>query len=468
MIHYLALYWYELVALVYDMAPWLLLGFGIAGILHVFFPEGKINKLLGDSSMKHVFRAAIFGIPLPLCSCGVIPTGISIYRSGASKGASIAFLISTPQTGVDSVMVTYSLLGLPFAILRPIIALVTGVLGGILANFFERDKVSPGDTPIVDASDASDASIKGPSEQSVAPPSCCQSGSAVSSCSASSRESSGHASHTPHIPHDINSSWFTKTREALRYAMVDFFGDVARSLLLGLLIAAGIAVLVPADFFASYLQNDLIGMLVILVASIPLYVCATSSVPVAAVLIAKGLSPGAAIVFLMAGPATNAATITMIGSVMGRRALFTYLGTIVGGALFFGLITDYFLPRAWFVPTMTAHAHGHDALLPAWLQISSSIVFVIALGYALFRQFVPKRFLGGKKKLVPDEKTTLLKVQGMTCGHCKRTVEETVRQLDGVEDAEADLSHATLAIRGTPDLAQVRQSLESVGFEVEE
>ena len=155
---------------------------------------------------------------------------------------------------------------------------------------------------------------------------------------------------------------------------------------------------------------------------------------------------------------------------MGRRALFTYLGTIIGGALAFGLIIDYLLPGAWFIPPIADHAHAHGGLLPEWLQIGASVIFVVALAYALFRQFVPKRwFTKAKgKEVMANEETILLKVQGMTCGHCKRTVEETVRQLDGVEEAEVDLSQATLVIRGNPDLTQVRQSIENAGFEVEE
>ena len=132
--NYAGLFFQKLTGLVLDMAPWLLFGFLIAGVLHVFFPEGKINRLLGRSTMKSVLRAALIGIPLPLCSCGVIPTGISIYKNGASKGAAVSFLISTPQTGADSVMVTYSLLGLPFALIRPVVALLTGLSGGYITN----------------------------------------------------------------------------------------------------------------------------------------------------------------------------------------------------------------------------------------------------------------------------------------------------------------------------------------------
>jgi uncharacterized membrane protein YraQ (UPF0718 family)/copper chaperone CopZ len=361
----------------------------------------------------------------------VIPTGISIYRGGASKGASISFLISTPQTGVDSVMVTYSLLGLPFAILRPIVALITGVFGGMATNLWAREEEK-----------ANAAAEKETHDN-------CTSCAASGNCP-------NDSSYIAQLP------WPSKLYEAARYALVDFFGDVSKSLLVGLLLAALIAVLVPDDFFKSYITSDLLGMFVILIVSIPLYVCATSSVPIAAVLLAKGLSPGAALVFLMAGPATNAATITMLGSVMGRRALLTYLGTIVVGALCFGLIIDNFLPREWFTPTMS-HGHAHDTLLPVWLQIGSSIVFVIALAYALLRQFFPKQHLVVDQQKTASAEPLVLKVEGMTCSHCKKLVEETVQKLEGVDRAEANLAHGTLTVTGSPDLTQITQSLESIG-----
>lgn len=455
MVNYLTLYWNELASLVYEMSPWLLLGFGIAGILHVLFSEEKINRFLGEASTKHVFRAAIFGIPLPLCSCGVIPTGISMYRSGASKGSSIAFLISTPQTGVDSIMVTYSLLGLPFAILRPIIALITGVLGGVTANFFERAQNETGSATTKDPAPTKSSTLGTHT---------------TTACHVDRPMVDVQGALAAPKPNKMSQlSWFAKACEAVHYAMVDFFGDVSRSLLLGLLVAALIAVLVPNDFFDSYLKSDLIGMIVILVVSIPLYVCATSSVPVAAVLIAKGLSPGAAIVFLMAGPATNAATMTMIGSVMGRRALFTYLGTIITGALASGIVIDYLLPSNWFIPIITEHAHTHT-LLPHWLQAGASIIFVVALAYAFARQLLAKRWFAKKKEkeAIVDRNVILLSVEGMTCGHCKRTVEEAIRQLDGVEHAKADLGDATVTIHGSPDLTQIHQCLESLGYKVGE
>ena len=402
-----------------DMAPWLILGFVIAGLLHVFFPDGKINKLLGRSNLKSVIRAALIGIPLPLCSCGVIPTGVSIHKNGASKGAAISFLISTPQTGVDSIMVTYSMLGLPFAIVRPIVALITGILGGAITNKTEPE---PEYKPIFKSKTRSE----------------------------SDRD---------------NPNIFVRI---FRYAFVDFMGDIAKWLVIGLLIAAFIAVLIPDDFFARYLGNDLLGMLIILIASIPLYVCATSSVPIAAVLLMKGISPGAALVFLMAGPATNAATISVIGNSMGRKTLYTYLATLIAGSLVFGLVVDHLLPRQWFTTAIAGMSdqHGHG-LLPVWLQAVSAI----AIAAFLLNIFVRKLIKRVRKQSITNQTSAIemgqikVFVRGMNCSHCKNNVETNLRNVEGIKEIEADVDSETVVITGeNVDLDKVKQTVESIGY----
>ncbi len=417
--HYVILYIEKLLALVLDMAPWLLLGFLIAGILHVFFPEGRINRLLGGSNIKSVLRAALIGIPLPLCSCGVIPTGVSIHKNGASKGAAISFLISTPQTGVDSIMVTYSLLGLPFAIVRPIIALITGVLGGAITNKLEPAlEVKPLVVADIDANN--------------------------------------------------RRSFKDSFRNIFHYAFVEFLEDIAKWLIIGLLIAALIAVFVPDDFFANYIHNDFVGMLIIMAASIPVYVCATSSVPIAAVLMMKGISPGAALVFLMAGPATNAATISVIGNSMGRKTLLTYLGTLIAGALLSGLFIDIFLPREWFTQAITHIHEGHEhGLLPYWLQMVSAI----AMTLFLLNIYVRKLIKRVRRKTQPIAKEEIdmneirVFVRGMNCNHCKMSVENNLKELEGIKSISADVEQGIVTITGeNVDLGKVKESVESIGY----
>ena len=406
-----------------EMAPYLLLGFLFAGILYVWFPRKKVYKYLGKPNSASVINAALIGIPLPLCSCGVIPTGISFYNSGASKGSSVSFLISTPQTGVDSIMVTYSMLGLPMAIIKPIIALFTGFFGGFMTNRFDKTDADEAQKRMAadNGNDDADRSLTG----------------------------------------------------MLRYAFVEFLEDIAKWLVIGLLLAALIDVLVPGSFFTAHLGNEYLEMLLVVVVAIPLYVCATGSVPIAAILMLKGLSPGAAIVFLMAGPATNAATMTVIGNVFGRRTLAVYLLSIVAGAYFFGVLVNEFIPREWFLDPLTnihlgEHAHG---ILPRWLQIASGVLLTGLIAHALYRKYLSRYFLKKKTtetlqfQINPDMKNIKIIVKGMTCNHCESTVENNIRSLEGIENAKADLVSERVTVSGENiDLERIRGKVESLGY----
>ncbi len=414
-------FWNELVGLTIQMAPYLMLGFLFAGLLYAWFPAQKMTKYLGKNNSSSVINAALLGIPLPLCSCGVIPTGVSFFRSGASKGSSVSFLISTPQTGVDSIFVTWSLLGWPMAVLRPVIALFTGVLGGLLTNYTVNRKT-------------------GLSNQKHNPP--------------------------QNIPDKK-----VGIMEMLHYAFVEFLEDIVKWLVIGLLIAAIIAVIIPDDFFLRYLKNDYLSMLIVLLISIPLYVCATGSVPIAAVLMLKGLSPGAAIVFLMAGPATNAATITVIGNTMGKKTLFTYLFSIIAGALFFGILINEFLPRELFLNAIRhIHVGTHQhSILPNWLQIASAIILTILMINGLVRKYLIRYFkktnnLNNPFKL-KEMNFKIIKVEGMTCTHCKATVENNLKKISGISFTEADLSSGKVKIEGVQiDLALAEKTINELGY----
>lgn len=413
MVEILKGYILEFVRLINEMSPYLLLGFFIAGVLHVVMPNHKVVKYLGGNNLKSVVNAAILGVPLPLCSCGVIPTGMSFYKNGASKGSTVSFLISTPQTGVDSIMVTYSLLGLPFAILRPLIAFVTGICGGIFTNRLHENNPEPVSVA------TKDSTPKG----------------------------------NPFV-------------SVFKYAFIEFIQDIAKWLVIGIVIAALISVLIPDGFFTAYLNYPLLSMLIVLVAAVPLYVCATGSVPIAAVLIMKGLSPGAALVFLMAGPATNAATITMIGKVMGRKALIGYLGSIIGGALLFGLIIDYFLPAQWFT-NVVCHNHNHHAMLPLWLQVFSSITLGVLLLNAFRLKYFSKNKLTDVVKssnnIAMDIKT--INVKGMTCNHCKANVEKGIMGVEGIKEVSIDLQHGKVTISADKiDLNKIKDTVEGLGY----
>lgn len=345
----------EILHLINEMSPYLLLGFFMAGLMHAFIPKKFYMKYLSGRSFRSVLNAALLGIPLPLCSCGVIPTAMSLRKEGASKGAATSFLIATPQTGVDSIIATFSLMGLPFAIIRPIIAFITALFGGALVNAVDKDKEATnavtGTAGVSTANNHETSSSccchNHEAEKQAEEHSCChhhhhhEEAAAASCCC-------HHEEATPDMP------FGAKMRIALRYAFVDMMEDIGKWLVIGIIIAALITAVVPDTFFAIFKDNTLLSMLLVLAISIPMYVCATGSIPIAVALMLKGLTPGAALVLLMAGPAANMASILVIRQRLGTRTLVAYLASIVGGAIGFGILIDYLLPRTWFTSSLTA------------------------------------------------------------------------------------------------------------------
>lgn len=319
-----------------EMSPYLLFGFLVAGVMAMFVSRRMVERHLGGSGLMPIFKASLFGVPLPLCSCGVIPVAMSLSKQGASKGATVAFLLSTPQTGVDSILVTYSLLGPVFAIFRPIAALVTGFVGGVLVNVF-------GARP-----EAADRRLEGKDPQP-----------------------------DPVVPLG------KRIIGGLKHGFVTLPRNIGRPLLIGLVVAGVISALVPDDFFADRLGKGLPAMLVMMLIGIPIYVCASASVPVAAALILKGLSPGAALVFLMTGPATNAAGLATIWNTLGRRTAILYLATVAACSLLGGLLLDAVVQEV----DIHAGTHIHN-MGPGWVQHASAVILLAILGYAFFS---PKR-----------------------------------------------------------------------------
>lgn len=405
----------ELVRLVNEMAPYLLLGFLFAGMLRVIFPRHMVARYMGKRNFRSVFNASLLGVPMPLCSCGVLPAGIGFYRNGASRGSSISFLISTPQTGVDSILATYAMLGLPLAIIRPIVALTTGILGGLLGN----------------------ATDNGPEENT--------------------------ATGSPEEDHPRS------LKEMFRYGFVELIQDISKWLIIGMLVAALLSVLIPGDFFTSTISSEYLAMLLMLGASVPLYICATGSIPIAAVLLMKGLSPGAALVLLMAGPATNIATMAVIGNTLGKRSLWVYLFTIVGGALFFGILVNELLPREWItgaIPSLMGdHMHEHPL---GWFSKAASV----ALGLLIVNGYIVKYFTHRKEARRDLEKADAMKnmiqkykVEGMTCDHCKAKVENGLKELQGVSEVLADRTTGVVSVQADTDNEEdIRKAVGSLGY----
>lgn len=404
----------ELVGLVNEMAPYLLLGFLFAGVLRVVFPRQVITRYMGQNNFRSVFNASLLGVPMPLCSCGVLPAGIGFYKNGASRGPTISFLISTPQTGVDSILATYSLLGLPLAIIRPVVALFTGLFGGMLGN-------------VADKNGTEDTDKDRKSEE----------------------------------------NYERSVKELFRYGFVELIQDISKWLIIGMLVAALLAVLIPNDFFTSTISSEYLAMLLMIAASVPLYICATGSIPIAAVLLMKGLAPGAALVLLMAGPATNIATMAVIGNTLGKKSLWVYLGSIIGGALFFGILVNEFLPREWFTQALSSVTHQHEHGTGWFKWASSALLVLLILNGYILKLFSSQKEGRSDREKADNMKTNIQKyrVEGMTCDHCKATVEKGLMELQGVSEVLADRNNSQVNIQAeTLTEKEVQEAVEKLGY----
>jgi len=392
-----------------EMAPYLLFGFLVAGVLYAFVPGEFYRKHLSRPGALAVIKAALIGVPLPLCSCGVLPTAVSLRRNGASRGASTSFLIATPQTGVDSIAATYSLLGPAFAIIRPVAALVTAFVGGMLVNREDRTCTVGGDVE-VDSIDA-----------------------------------------------PVSDHFGGKIRDALRYGFVEMIQNIGKWLIIGLVIAAAITVFIPDGFFMMFAEYPLLSMIAVVIIAVPMYVCSTGSIPIALSLMLKGLSPGAAFVLLMAGPAANFASIIIVSKSLGRKTAAIYLSTIIIGAVSIGMCIDYLMPRDWFTMPVFAgegHCHLHVGLFPG----ICSVALLILLVNALIKKYTQQK----SEKM--ENGWTMIVVKGMTCGHCKAMVEKNLSKLPGVESVTVDLASGETMIQGNPDATAVREVIEELGF----
>ncbi|MFA6134917.1 MAG: SO_0444 family Cu/Zn efflux transporter [Phycisphaerae bacterium] len=408
-------------AVLVEMSPYLLFGFLMAGLLSVLISPKLVERHLGGRGILSAFKAALFGVPLPLCSCSVIPVATSLRRHGASRAATTAFLISAPQTGADSILVTYSLLGGVIAIFRPIAALVSGMIGGIIVGLLDRDK--------------SDRAT-GSQSQGQPKPAC------QDACCADN----GHG----------------RAYRALAYAFIALPADIGRSLLVGLLIAALISTVIPPDFFTGTLHGLLGGgvlaMLIMMLLGVPVYVCATASVPIAAALIAKGVSPGAALAFLMTGPATNAATIATIWRTMGTRTAVAYLVTIMGTAMAAGLSLDFL-----FTIEGVSHAMPEGtAMLPHWLAVGSAFVLIAMLGWSLLQPMLGRKTATAG---VADDSSVTLHIGGMTCQHCVEAVRKSLLAVPGVRWATIELKGGRATVGGAGlDAEVLNRAVQGAGY----
>lgn len=493
----------EFITLFSEMAPFLLLGFLLAGILHVWVPNQVYVPKISKSNFASVLWAALFGVPLPICSCGVIPTSIAIRKEGASKGASVSFLISTPATGVDSILATYSLLGLPFAILRPVAAFVTALFGGVLTNFATRGESADsaelhGHSAVKHEHhhhDHDDHCECGDHDDHCE---CCDHDDCDDDCECDGHE---HGCCCCGNQATRDATFTEKIKETFRYGLVNMVGDVSKWLMIGLLLGALISAFVPNELFLALREYPILCMICVLLLAMPMYTCATGSIPLALALVAKGITPGAALVLLMAGPATSIASMLVVGKAFGKRTLAAYLFSIAFGAMFFGFIVDTFFMDTFLsamLPQGTADCHGHDAL-----GVFDYICAGLLAAFMIYAKFAHKGCdghcgcgcddsckctdscehdhckcgescedhehgeRGHHEHCEPVSKT--YRVNGMNCSHCKACVEKAVLALDGVTFAVADVASKELHVdwhdEDDIDESALKTTVEEAGFE---
>ena len=392
-----------------EMSVYLLFGFLMAGLLHVLIPQAFIEKHLCGRGISKSIKAALIGVPMPLCSCGVIPVAASLKKHGASKGATISFLASTPQTGVDSVMITYGLLGWIFALIRVITAFVTGIICGTITELLDKDTATTEMNP----------------EHTVV----CQT-------------------------HKIS--------EIFRYGFINLPQDIGKSLIIGLIIAGLITALIPNDFFTAYLSSTSLSMLVMLLVGLPLYVCSTASVPIAAAFLQMGINPGAVLVFLITGPATNAATITTIAKILNKKSAVIYLITIAVCAFAAGIILNLVTPSA--LPTAMHESHF---MLPVWIKHISAIVLLSVLAFAYIKKRGKNKKAIDRSGLESSDNCLTLNVEGINCSHCVASIKKELSALDNIKSVNVSIEEGKVQITGSElDKEQIVKIINSLGFKI--
>ena len=393
--------------LIAEMGPYLLLGFLVAGALHRWISEAWIESKLGKPGLKSIVLASLVGVPMPLCSCGVIPVTASLRDKGASKGAAASFLTSTPQTGVDSILATWGMLGPVFAIYRVIVAFVSGIAVGTLVDRFGAQEISP-------ASPKSN-------------------------------------------PHEKKPTW----AESLRYGMLTMPADIAASLTIGFLLAGIISALAPDNLLANLPGGVYSSILLTTFIAVPFYICSTGSIPLALALIASGLPVSAALVLLIAGPATNIATIATMRKTLGGRETAIYVGSVILTSWVAALIFHQFLNTGVF-----AGQHLHEMETGLWKHISGiALMGILAFAYWSQNRSAPTDSSSTPGEISPDSETAILHIEGMTCSHCRASATDGLKNLPFTQHVDIDLKSGQAHISGTAlDREAISHKLHSLGF----
>jgi hypothetical protein len=349
-----------------ESSLYVLFGIFVAGLMRVFVSPEAVSRHLGRGKIRSVLKAAAIGVPVPLCSCGVLPAAVSLKRQGANNGATTAFLISTPESGVDSIALTYALLDPVMTVARPVAAFTTAAVAGVAENMLSPEQEEK----------------KVPPDLRCAVDNCCDGVDCLPET------------------HKTHHTFFEKIRAGLTYALFELWGDIAPWYLFGLVLAGVITVLIPTELMTQYLGGGLPAMLIMLAVGIPLYICATASTPIAAALILKGVSPGAALVFLLAGPATNVTSLTVLFGLLGKRATAVYLASIAVVSVACGLALD----QVYAYLGISAQAVVGQAaeIIPLWAQVAGALALLAMSAKPLYRTL---HSLAGRLKGQPHAAT---------------------------------------------------------------
>jgi hypothetical protein len=352
-----------------------------------------------------------------LCSCGVIPVVTSLRKQGASRGACLSFLISTPTSGVDSFLATYSLLGFFFAIYRVIASFITGIFSGLLTNVFDKETTSKMQKTL------------------------------LNNCNVCNET----------FPHTHNI--IEKAKKVFSYGFIELLEDIGKWILLGLLIGGIITYFIPEGFIGKYLGSGFLSMFLMLIAAIPIYVCATGSIPIAAALMLKGLSPGGGFIFLFAGPATNAVTITVIGKYLGKKSLTLYLLSIGITSILLGFLLNILWGDIELNKVMMC-----SKMLPSSIKFICALVL---LGLSLYSMRGSIK-LGKKEEVVMEE--LILKIPDMTCQHCVRTINRALQKIEGIKSVDINLKTKIVKLMSETVISQdeVIEAIKKEGYECEQ
>jgi len=346
-----------------EASLYVLFGFLVAAMIQASVAAGRVSAVLGQGRWRSILLASLIGIPLPLCSCSVLPTALALRQKGARRGATMAFLISTPETGVDSIVLTYGLMDPLMTIFRPLSAMFTATVAGLFVDRFGGPEERP--------------APQGPVG----------------------------------VPLPLQNELPWRTRFSRSFHML--FGDLSHWIFVGLVLSGVIGWLVPPNALAGIFGTGLTPMLVMLVLGLPLYICAAGSTPLAAALIYKGLSPGAALVFLLVGPATNIGTMGVVAQNFGKRVLAIYLGTLVALSLLLGSALNWVYDALALDPVTTMGAAGD--IVPLWLRTFGTVILVALFLRTLFRVRPPRELssLGEFARRMTGLRLTARRVYGI-------------------------------------------------------